>query len=239
MNSREIEQPYSRKGLKMTSTADNFNQKTLERLVNHWKTIPAIKNITDPMAVDFASQEVRSLILAVLREGIVEDKQSRHALSAKELFKTVKKRMDAKIKLSNIYFHLDKLQNQGYVQIVTSIKEGRHITHYFGRTARLFLFSGRQDDKQKRFQTLNKLLQHFNPERPEESNRRLFDRAERAWEESEKKLNKWMERNEEILLELDIDLRQIYSFLMEVDTFSSGAIELNTEFAKLLRFPPE
>ncbi|MHA2299080.1 MAG: hypothetical protein ACXADA_23885 [Candidatus Hodarchaeales archaeon] len=226
-----------------------LNQNTLDSLFNHWKVIPAIKVISDPAAYDFADQEIRSLILRILREGIEEDiegkKQVRHVFSVKEIHKSVKKFLKKKksesiVKLSNSYFHLDKLEKKGYVQIVTSIKEGRYITYYYGRTARLFLFVGEKEidrEKSKYFQQLNKLINHFNPDRSEKSNRELLDEYVATKDKTHERVKKWIETNEEVLLKLDCDLRDVYNFLVTIDAFNHSIGKLYAELAKLFNYP--
>lgn len=87
------------------------------------------------------SKEFRHAIARLLREGI-EDSGSpdgkRYALSAKEI-QLFLKEVDINIKITNLYFHLKKMQEQGSIFTVAEILEHRHKVAYYGRTAQLLL----------------------------------------------------------------------------------------------------
>lgn len=213
-----------------------------ETIFSHWQKIPIIKEIPEAMPEDLVLQEVRSAILDILRTGIEEYDEAldvtrfRHVFSVKELHKLMKERISKKIKLSNVYFHLNQLKNREFVQIVTSIKEGRQITHYYGRTAKLFLWGGKEDAdvKVKKFIAL---MQHFNPDLPSETIEKLFESLLQTSFKSHKRVKLWLENNVVKLTELNLDTRDVYSFLKSIDRCNSKSIEVYNKINELLNFP--
>lgn len=223
--------------------------KLKKRLLQHWQDIPVIKEIPETMPA-LVEQEVRSAILDILREGIEEYDEEhdlveiRHVFSAKELHKLIKERLSIKIKISNVYFHLNKLKDGGYVQIVTSFKEGRQITHFYGRTARLFLWMGEPLDTtdvtdESKFSDFITLLKHFNPDLTSETINELFRSFLQVHQETHDRVKKWMEKNVEILAELNVDTRDVYKFLMSIDRCDSKTIEVSNKILTLFNFPDE
>jgi DNA-binding transcriptional ArsR family regulator len=222
----------------------NLSQKKL-MIINHWQEIPSILEIEDP-GIKIRKQELRSEILAILREGIKEyDKQrdeviSRHVFSAKEMQEYLEKKLIKKPSLSNIYFHLEKLQESELIKVVASIKEGRHVTQYYGRTAKLFLYKQKESDinlesNDKFFQKLDELIKKFNSDRDTEFNEQLFFNLRMAKKRTSRRVQSWIQENERILNELNLDLPKIYNLLTRIDILDS--VELYTKTARLLNFP--
>ena len=202
--------------------------------------------IEGPIPSKLVHQEVRSEILDILREGIKEFDESedqeviRHVLSSKELHKIIKQNLKTKIKLSNVYFHLHKLEEKGYVEIITSIKEGRHITHYYGRKARLYLWIGEpfEEIKEKsKFQNIVDILKHFNPELSLDSIESLLNSLVKSKKKTHNLIKQWIESNENVLIDLNLDIRDLYRFLAMIDRCDPTTIELHNKITKLLNFP--
>ncbi|MFX0185782.1 MAG: hypothetical protein ACFE95_22080 [Candidatus Hodarchaeota archaeon] len=215
------------------------------KIVNHWQEIPPILEVKDP-GESIRKQELRSEILTILREGIKEyDKQLdevtiRHVFSAKELQELLEKKLIRRPSLSNTYFHLEKLQESELIKVVASIKEGRHVTQYYGRTAKLFLYKQNVSDinfknNDEFFQKLDELLKKFNPERSTKDNEQLFFDLRKAKKKSSKRIRSWIQENEVILNELNLDLPKIYNLLTRIDILDSE--ELYAETTRLLKFP--
>lgn len=211
-------------------------------ILAHWQKIPVIKEISEPMPEELVLQEVRSVILDILRTGIEEYNERhdlveiRHVFSVKELHKIIKERITKKIKLSNVYFHLNQLKGGGFVQLVTSIKEGRQITHYYGRTAKLFLWIGKTTDDTKD-RNFIALLQYFNPDLTSETIEELYNSLLLAEVETHNRAKKWLENNVEELTELDVDTRDVYNFLKSIDRCNPRSIEVYDKINELLNFP--
>ena len=250
MNSSQSKVSSIKKGRIRKIPKQFSDPKFKKKILTHWQELLVIKEIPEPMPEKLVQQEVRSAILDILRKGIEEYNENldlvevRHVFSAKELYKLIKERISVQIKISNIYFHLNRLKDSGYVQIVASIKEGRQITHFYGRTARLFLWTGEPLDKTEvtndsvhhNFMTL---LQHFNPNLTSETINVLYRSFFQAKQENHDQVKKWMEKNIEILTELNVDTRDIYKFLMLIDRCDSKTIEVSNKILTLFNFPDE
>jgi hypothetical protein len=239
MNSSQIKT----KKEKIRKLPKQISGSELEKTIfSHWQKIPIIKDIPELMPEDLVLQEVRSAILDILRTGIEEydeDRdliQARHVFSVKELHKIIKKRLSKKIKLSNVYFHLNQLKDREFVQIVATIKEGRQITHYYGRTAKLFLWGGKEenDPKVSKFITL---MQYFNPDLTSETIKGHYESLMEISLESHIRVKTWLENNVEKLTELNVDTRDVYSFLKSIDRCNPKSIEVYNKINELLNFP--
>ncbi|MFX0126090.1 MAG: hypothetical protein ACFFAE_20885 [Candidatus Hodarchaeota archaeon] len=233
----------STKSEKMRKLPKLISGSELEKTIfAHWQKIPVIKEISEPMPEELVLQEVRSAILDILRNGIEEYDErhdlvrNRHVFSVKELHKLIKERISKKIKLSNVYFHLNQLKDREFVQIVTSIKEGRQITHYYGRTAKLFLWMGKEqnDSEYSHFTTL---MQFFNPDITSETVKELFKSLLQIKLEVHNRVKMWMENNVDILTELNVDTRDFYNFLKSIDRCNPRSIEVYNKINELLNFP--
>ncbi|MFX0014351.1 MAG: hypothetical protein ACFFB2_08445 [Promethearchaeota archaeon] len=213
-------------------------------IIEHWKKIAMIKEIPEPMPETLIQQEVRSAILDILREGIEEYDEERdlivvrHVFSAKELLQLIKERISIQIKISNVYFHLNKLKEKDHIQIVTSIKKGRQITHFYGRTARLFLWMGKLPDNSMYLNFIS-LFQHFNPDLTVKAIQGVFNSIVENDQKIHNRAKNWMENNIETLTNLNIDTRDVYNFLKSIDKCNPDSIEVYNHLKKLLNFPHE
>ncbi|MFX0149606.1 MAG: hypothetical protein ACFFAJ_02385 [Candidatus Hodarchaeota archaeon] len=217
-------------------------------LLDHWQKIPVIKEIPESMPIQLINQEIRSELLDILREGVEEydeDKkisEIRHAFSVKELHKLLKERVMTKIKISNVYFHLNKLKEKDYIEIVTSIREGRQITHFFGRTAKLFLWIGEPVEPNKLSEDTDYLrfailLEHFAPNVTSEFSKELYTSAMQIRKEGHEKIRQWIEKNEEVLMKLNMDTRDLFQFLISIYQCDPSVVEMNRKIARLIEFP--
>ena len=214
----------------------------LEKTIfSHWQKIPVTKDILEAMPEDLVLQEVRSAILDILRKGIEEYDENkdlirvRHVFSVKELHKLIKERRSKKVKLSNVYFHLNQLRDREFVQIVATIKEGRQITHYYGRTAKLFLWGGKEESD-PRISKFITLMKFFNPDLTSETIKEHYESLIQISLESHNRVKTWLENNVEKLTELNVDTRDVYNFLKSIDRCNPKSIEVYNKINELLNF---
>ena len=218
-----------------------------EDILHHWNKIPAIKENYEVSTFKLMTQGVRSEILDLFREGheefdpLLEKSIYRHAFSAKEIFSHVQKKLDANLTLQNIYFHLSKLEEADLITRIASIKKGRHSIHYFGRTARLFIQVDKPDDNNflndEKIGKILELLEKLNPNSSIKDHTKLFTELTETMKSSRGRIRNWMEKNEEMILDLNIDFRNLYEVLFLIDRFDSSAIEISSKIAKLLHYP--
>ncbi|UCG02937.1 MAG: hypothetical protein JSW11_02900 [Candidatus Heimdallarchaeota archaeon] len=236
----------STKKEKMRKLPKQISGSELKKIIfAHWQKIPVIKEIPGPMPEELVLQLVRSAILDILRNGIEEyDERNdltriRHVFSVKELHKLIKERISKKIKLSNVYFHLNQLKDHDFVQIITSIKEGRQITHYYGRTAKLFLWMGKEQKRETEFSHFMALIQYFNPDITSETVKELFMSLLQTKLENHNRAKIWLEKNVDVLTELNVDTRDFYNFLKSIDSCNPRSIEVYNKINELLNFPAD
>ncbi|MHA2101672.1 MAG: hypothetical protein ACW99A_23730, partial [Candidatus Kariarchaeaceae archaeon] len=202
-----------------------------------WKDIPIIKTSSDVMDFKTSSHPIQYAITKILRRGIEEKTgRKRHFLTANELLDEVNKRregIDNPIKISMLYYHLDKLIEVEFVKYVYHV-EGRHKRKYFGRTAKFYLFSDseKENDKMKQyFSPISKLLVHFNPEINVEKYEKYVDEIKEAQSAFSNKLVEWMRENHELLFELEIDALELFSSL---NSFLIGQSSIKKLYSPLL-----
>ena len=111
-----------------------------QTLIDHWDKIPAFAYIDVPKD-KYYSHPVRSEIVRLFREGLEEKSPEgkslvRHALSVTEIKELLEKRKDIVMSITNLYFHLDVLEEIGLINVVTTLQKGPHGRNkvkYFGR----------------------------------------------------------------------------------------------------------
>ncbi|MFW9778427.1 MAG: hypothetical protein ACFFE8_06185 [Candidatus Heimdallarchaeota archaeon] len=218
-----------------------------DRILNHWAVIPAIEDITDFSAFDLITKsEVRSAIMDLMRLGseefdpVTETTVVRHAFTAKEMLALIRSQIKKKITLSNVYFHLGLLEEKGFIEPIASIKIGRTTTSFFGRKAKLFFAladSGKEefleDDKTGKFLAL---LAEMDPSASLTDHKELMNQLRERRNELHSSIKKWisLEENEKMLVKLNIDLRDLYGFLLFVLSESQLPNETSLKMAKIL-----
>jgi hypothetical protein len=219
-------------------------------LFNYWKNIPTI---CEMKASDYkiACQEVRNTILDILRQGVMDEspedktkKMRRHALSAQECQKYVSERLERRVKLSNIYFHLKRLMELGFIQAITTIKGKRQDIVYYGRTAQLFHFGGSEPDNKSEYEeklhnTIGTIIRSLNPTVKEEKITERIDTIITYQTEQKKARSAWIANNSDLLNSLEFDILDIDKFLDLLAMSTQEGYQLATEFKKLLKFTHE
>ena len=133
------------------------------------------------------------------------------------------------------------MEEAGIITRITSIKEGRHSTHYFGRTARLFVHVGSSSQKifsnNEKAEKIMKLLEVLNPGLSIEAQSIVFDELQEETDEARERIKKWMVENEKVIIELNIDFRDIYEVLFLLERFDESILETTQKIAKLFKYP--
>nr|NHJ84700.1 hypothetical protein [Asgard group archaeon] len=114
----------------MSKIDENKEIEKKEILYSYWEKLPLVINIDIP-SEEVLSHEVRNLIIHFIRKGKEEKwkdgtNRIRHSFSAKELLDMANKKMDENMKLQSMYFPIQKLQEYGIIDIITTLHEGRH-----------------------------------------------------------------------------------------------------------------
>ncbi|MFX1514228.1 MAG: winged helix-turn-helix domain-containing protein [Promethearchaeota archaeon] len=215
-----------------------------EILFEFWKSVPIVQIIPDPHAslFKFINQDVRGAILDLLREGIEDEikagtKRRRFSLNARELQKYVNNRLLTPIKLSNIYFHLQKLEKQNLIQVVAIKKEGKHHAAYYGRTAKFFIFNDTSKEIRTIMrQTLHTLIARINPKWENRRINLLLDNFFNHKENQFKSALAWIEKHEDLLTNLEVDIGEIYFLLEHLGISDSQISSSYRQLAESLQF---
>ncbi|MFX0061543.1 MAG: hypothetical protein ACFFC7_05095 [Candidatus Hermodarchaeota archaeon] len=205
----------------------NSDSKKTQKLYEFWTEITPIKLIYTEKKRDTMNQPLRSLILKILRRGVIDSDlsqelktQIRYALNPKEILYLANQELERKVKLPNIYFHLDKLQETGLIQQVVTLFDGRYEIRYFGRTAKFFLYLT-PDAKEDRlnentlpiFNSLYELTRSINPNVQKQELTLLFKQYLMNRRNQTEKIIEWIKKHENLLVEFNIDIADLYNFL--------------------------
>lgn len=191
----------------------------LDFLQRAWDDTPILKKIPQRQYQVF-EQEHRSLIIKLMGAGMDIDNNGilRHIFTGKELHTYLEEKLQRKIKISNIYHHLSKLEDIGVIHEIVTFMEGKRKTRYFGRTAKLYIF---YDDPENIIQDpelkkIAKLLSHFNPEIPEndfvKAIKGMFSIQNKEYDE----IIEWVTLNHRKISEFDIGPNFIIPFFYDL-----------------------
>jgi DNA-binding transcriptional ArsR family regulator len=191
-------------------------------LFEYWTDMPLIQ-IHDVPSDVMESHRVRPAIMKILRAGIPDEKESgrlRHALNTKEIRRTLLDRDGIKMSQHNLYFHLNKLEEIGYIKVVARLLEGRHNVAYYGRTARTILRRDTEESLEKYERWFQEMGRLAKAKRPEFDMDRLEGLAEEylgIMRRRDRAQGYWMASNEESIYEGGIDSYSIFGLLQAMD----------------------
>ena len=211
-------------------------------LRQEWEKTPLTKKVSGE---DFRilSQENRYLILRALNDGIKESENDfqykRHMLTAQEILDYIQKNHNEDFKLTNVYFHLQKLQEKGMIKEVDQKGEtGKRPKTFYGRTAKIFLnVNDMGEDLEDEFYTkLFTIIKKIRPDLDENEIKKPFQRLnEMKWGNELKILDEWFACNKEIIDRVDIDNTKLYMYLARLLDFHNEFMDYNDKIADLLQ----
>ncbi|MCE7744626.1 MAG: hypothetical protein GPJ52_05770 [Candidatus Heimdallarchaeota archaeon] len=211
-----------------------------ELLYSYWEKLPLVVSIDIP-SEEVLTHEVRTLIIYSIRKGKEEKwingtKRIRHSFSAKELLDMANKKLEEKMKLQSMYFHIQKLQDFGLLDVVATLHEGRHNVAYFGRTARGFLFESKKDKTKYNnyFAEAGRFAKALNPKVSEDQFKDFLKEFNSINVESDKQLKQWLEERAEFINENNIDSATMYSFLRRINYHNRKMTVLMEKVAELI-----
>jgi len=205
-------------------------------LIDHWDEIPAVALIEAPEKA-FKSHPARGAILAVLREGIEEDGAVRHALSPKEIKGLLEEREGIEMSQTNLYFHLNTLEEAGGITVVKRLPEGRHRVAYYGRVGRLILPRDPEESLatyRRRFEELAKLVRAKHPGIDASELEELPEEYLRVKMRKDRIMADWISRQDPVMSREGIDGVLIYELLKDVFSIEPENIRLLKRIADLV-----
>ncbi|MFX0113843.1 MAG: hypothetical protein ACFFB3_04800 [Candidatus Hodarchaeota archaeon] len=232
-------------------------------LYSFWESLPEAAFIEISEKISH-SHPVRPAIMKILREGIIEyfDRKKtegirRYALNSKEIMdilNTEDKEVREKYRLNdmqlmevipisrtNLYFHLDKLEEFGFIKEVAKILEGRHKITYYGRTSRLFFL----EDPNKKLNYYKDLLNEFSAFSKilgQRIDQEHVSQAVQEYAETRRRykqvIAKWIGKNSKQIYENNLDVNKIMKAILLISsTNPSIAVplkKLNMLFQEIL-----
>ena len=229
-------------GKYMSKKSNKKEQEKIELLYNYWETLPLVENIGLP-SEEVLSHEVRTLILYFIRKGKEEytkenGKRVRYAFSAKELLEMANKKLEEKMKLQSMYFHLQKMQDYGIIEVIATLHEGRHNVAYFGRTARGFLFESKKEKTKydDYFAEAGRFAKALDNTISEAKFKEFLKEFKEISEEADKETIQWLQERREFINKNNIDSATLYSFLRRVNYQNKRMTTLLQEVANLIGY---
>ncbi|MCK5183274.1 MAG: hypothetical protein KAQ95_03125 [Candidatus Heimdallarchaeota archaeon] len=211
-----------------------------ELLYSYWETLPLVVSIDIP-SEEVLTHEVRTLIIYSIRKGKEEKwidgtKRIRHSFSAKELLDMANKKLEEKMKLQSMYFHIQKLQDFGLLDVIATLHKGRHNIAYFGRTARGFLFESKKEKTKydDYFAEAGRFAKALNPKVSEDLFKDYLKEFKAINFESDKQMKQWLEDRKEFINENNIDSATMYSFLRRINYHNREMTALMKKVAELI-----
>jgi hypothetical protein len=232
----------------LSSSHPNRASNNRQVLFDFWKTLPPLQSI------DASPEEIygktnfylRRAIIRTLRTGIMEEFNSeerrRHALTAQEILDLLPKHLEGhpEIKipsLTNLYFHLEKLEH-GKAKLIQPVailrekrKKRRFPITYYGRTARIILYTGSKDQfekKVKKFAALAQLMKILKPEIQVNPLNGLLEKVIAFQKARAVQISEWIEKHDEYLLEAEINVGDVLECLNMLDP-------IHPEYQKILK----
>ncbi len=201
----------------------NEEQEWLQ-VYEYWKDVPTILEIDDETFKEVVAQDFRAAILTILREGIIDDYTRehnlprRHALSAPEMFPLLRDKLGSDVLLSNVYWHLEKLEKYNLIRKIITRLEGRHHVTYYGRTAKLILGGKGTDLKSHIIAFSSQILELSAALKSDTDTPKLyalFKKILHRGAELNQMEREWIEKNHDIIIKRDIPVLELSEFLVK------------------------
>jgi hypothetical protein len=244
----------------MTKLGENSLEKTI--LYDYWESVPKAESLD---IRNYESHPIRSTVLRILYDGLFgqilrEKQKKRHVLNASEILDELNKRIETgriigskkgksvpitkPVSITNLYFHLNKLIDNGLIVVVTELLEGPHKrnkTKYYGRVAKQLFITDEEESLQmykRRFDAFERIAKVLGLPLPEDyadfPNRYLTLKKARY-----KAIENWVVKNERAIYDMsqeNQDFGDVYEFLKMMDShFSNKYEELSSSFIELIQ----
>jgi DNA-binding transcriptional ArsR family regulator len=211
------------------------NEDEREVLYSVWDKIPKA-SFFDVEKQILQSHPARSEILRILKQGL-DDGRRRYALNAQEIRKLLKKNSNITLSATNVYFHLNALEEHNLIQVVATILEKRHKVTYYGRSAQ-HLFVRPAESRLQSYVELSQEFSKFAKALDLDFNFRKLEKLPEDYHNLKRKreeiLGRWISSNEEIVEKENLDLNRIFDFMKLIDSVNSEYLKIFQEFQEFL-----
>jgi hypothetical protein len=195
-------------------------------------------------------QPVRKAIIQILSEGreITDadgEKRIIRVLNASQLLERINEMAEEKgkhglepIKRSNLYYHINALVEKNFISEVGLIPKKNRLISYYGRTARVFLLEY-GDEKQPEFlddPNFLSLVSNINPDVDAKTASEIVKGLELMYQQVDTgPINKWVEANETVLRESEVDIRVLHNIFYKILAFNDETIAALRKFAEVMK----
>ncbi|MFX1511240.1 MAG: hypothetical protein ACFFCQ_01485 [Promethearchaeota archaeon] len=192
------------------------------QLYEFWKDAPTILEVDEVTFNKIALQEFRGAILDILRIGVLDDYAKekglprRHAMSAPEMLPYLKEKLEYDVRLSNVYFHLEKLENAQLIRKIAKRLEEKHYITYYGRTSKLIIHQSPKDfelHESKEIKHVYKLSKIIKGDFNEQKLNEIVGKISQRYNELYEMEKEWIKNNHDMLFRQDIDVLEFYGFI--------------------------
>ena len=214
-------------------------------LYTYWHKLPFFKIVESSNLSQVEKSEVRSFIIKYLRDGLEDEFgknlefSRRHAFTAKELHTAYMKIQNSqKYSLSNFHFHIKTLVEDGYLEEIAKILEGRHYIAYYGRTA--IIFMGQYDNittdasVQDIFGPIKQIAKEINPEINSEVIDQLVDENLLSMQDFYFRLFSWIKDKYPLLYKSNVDLKSFVKVIGHYAFFNKKFAQISEKVGALI-----
>jgi hypothetical protein len=216
-----------------------------KKLYTYWHELDFFVEVESTNIEQVRQSEIKWFIIKYIRDGIEDDfgkehnLSRRHAFSAKELHEAyTNSPAGENCSISNFHFHIQSLVEHDYLREIATIKEGRHITKYYGRTSIAFLDQFDQHLQSRMaqdfFEPLKRVISAMNPDLKFEHISQLVDNNLSSMRDYFSRVISWIEANYPHLYKSKIDLHTFMTIAAHYSFFHKDLKKSSKEIASLL-----
>ena len=237
----------------MSKTTKPYDSKKREILYTFWDDLPETKIVVD-YEDDFFKHFARKFTFGIVGKGIREklpngDIVTRKALNAQELLQELNDLLDLKYKikeerekydisLHSLYFHIQKLEEAGFIKTIAILKEGRHNVAYYSRTAKVVLSKDTYTEDEKlsnAFNSMMKLATKINPDLDPKKFKEFEDRFHEINKKGLDQVQRKIGGFQNQIYETNIDPNDIQQFFTLLNQINPEYVKLYSEILEYIQ----
>jgi hypothetical protein len=237
----------------MNKSRQTYDPKERKILHTFWDALPE-KTIIVDYEDDFFKHFARKSTFNILGKGIREklpdgEIVTRKALNAQEILQEINDVLDLKFKikeerekydlsLHSLYFHLQKLEEVGFIKTVAILKEGRHNVAYYSRPAKVVLFKDtftEDENIRNAFTSMMKLASILNPDLDASKTKEFYDRFNEINKKNLDQIQRKIANFQDQIYEANIDPNDIQRFFTLLNQINPDYVKLFSEVLEYLQ----
>jgi hypothetical protein len=237
----------------MNKSTKSYDPKERDILYTFWDELPGQIIVVD-YEDDFLKHYARKFTFGLLGRGIQEklpngEIVTRKALNAQEILHELNDMLDYKFKikeerdkydlsLHSLYFHLQKLEEAGFIKTIAILKEGRHNVTYYSRPAKVVLFKDTFTEDEitnNAFASMMKLVTILNPKLEPKVLEKFKDRFNEINKQNLDQIQRKVAQFQDAIYEAGIDPNDIQKFFTILNQVNPDYVKLFNEILEYLQ----